>query len=145
MYRQLVLLFSALCSGCAVLHHVQIGDIDQRRGYQLRPIDVKVSETGVNVKEAADIAKALSTSKEGKEAADTISGIISLFQMGPHTGNGVFSDEYAEDLIFRLHEQCPEGRLTGINSVREARKYPVISGEIIKITGYCLSKNSSGN
>lgn len=140
--RQFVfLILMALCfgaSGCAVLHHVQIGDIDKAGGRKTSKIDIKVSETGINIKEAGEIAKALSTSKEGREAADTISTIISLFQMGPHTGNGVFSDTYAEDLIEKLYEQCPSGTVTALESIRETRKYPVVSGEIVNVQGLCI-------
>ena len=125
-------------SGCAVLHHVQIGDIDASGGRKSSKIDIKVSETGINIKEAGEIAKALSASKEGREAADTITTIISMFQMGPHTGNGVFSDAYAEDILQKIYEQCPTGHVTQLESIRETRKYPVVSGEIVNVQGLCL-------
>ena len=132
----------ALClSSCAVLHHVQLGDIDNTRKWDLKPIDIKVSETGIDIEGAINIGKAISRNKKTREQLDTINDIISLFQMGPRTGNLVFNDSYAESLILQLYEVCPSGRLTGVTSIRESMKYPVISGEIVKITGYCLVRS----
>jgi hypothetical protein len=135
-----VLLFSTALglAGCAVLHHVQVGDIDNT-GHRGRKVDVKVSETGVNLQEAADIAKSLTRSKQAQKDIGQAQTMISMFQMGPHTGNGVFDETYAEGVIDQLLSQCPSGRLTGLMSVRETRKYPVISGEIVKVTGTCLN------
>ncbi|MFK7827409.1 MAG: hypothetical protein AB8G05_24910 [Oligoflexales bacterium] len=138
--RSSFLLLLTILPACAVLHHVQVSDIDQRGNSKWYPINIKVSEMGVDIRQARNLVKGISTSKKGREAADTIAAIIGLFQQGPSTGRRVFSDRYAEDLILRLHEQCPSGKLTGLMSIREARKYPVISGEIIKITGYCKRK-----
>jgi hypothetical protein len=65
-------------------------------------------------------------------------GLIGLFQMGPQTGNPVYSKDYARNLMQLIYEKCPSGKVTGLTSVRESRKYPVISGEIVKVTGFCL-------
>lgn len=127
-----------LLAGCAVLHHVQVGDIDNSRKWDLRPIDIKVSETGIDIEGAVNIGKSLTRNQKTSRQLDQINDIISMFQMGPRTGNLVFNDTYAEGLILRLYEACPSGRLTGMTSIRESMKYPVISGEIVKITGYCL-------
>ena len=127
-----------MIQGCAVLHHAQMSDIDNRPGYSLRPFDVMVSEVGVDLDEAKHAAQAMSSNRETKKAMDTIHSIVSLFQQGPRTGNPVFSDSYAKNLVSKLYEVCPSGRLTGITSIRETRKYPVISGEIVKIKGYCM-------
>ena len=43
-------------------------------------------------------------------------------------------------MIAMLKAECPSGKLTGLMSVRESRKYPVISGEIVKVTGYCVTQ-----
>lgn len=124
-------------SGCAVLHHVQVGDIDNRAGVAYRPFDLKVSETGVNLDEAGDIAKAVSRSKTANKDVDNALAIIGLFQMGPRTGNPVFNEGYAKNIVNDLYKECPSGRITNLMSIREMRKYPVISGEIVKITGSC--------
>lgn len=127
---------------CAVLQHVQVSDIDGSRAYRSDRFEIQVNQTGLDVEEASDLIKAISTSKKGDETADKIANFISLFQQGPSTGNGVFSDRYAEDIITRIHEQCPSGRISGLMSIRETIKYPVLSSEIIRITGYCLNKKS---
>jgi len=135
-------LASGIClSGCAVLHHVQIGDLDNRG--KLRAFDIKVSETGINLDEAAEIGKAVS--RKNSQVIEDINAIISLFQMGPRTGNMVFNDKFAEGVIDLIYKECPSGRVTGLTSIREMRKYPVISGEIVKVTGYCIEGEGRRN
>jgi hypothetical protein len=131
---------SLLCiclSGCAQLHHVQLGEIDNSPEFVRKPFDVKVSEVGVDLKEAAQTARLVGGKKAG-ETADTIAAVIGLFQMGPRTGAPVYVKDYANNAIQVVYEKCPSGRVTGITSIRETRKYPIISGEIVKVTGYCL-------
>jgi hypothetical protein len=125
-----------LLTSCAVLHHAQLGDIDNQS--QGTPFSVKVSEMGINLREGTEIAKAMTRSIDARNSMDTINEIISAFQMGPHTGNGVFNDHYAEALLDMIRKECPSGKVSGLISVRETRKYPVISGEIVKINGYCM-------
>jgi hypothetical protein len=126
----------AINNACAVLHHVQIGDIDNRNGEKLRSFEIMVSETGINLDEAAGAAKVFSNSKVDREI-DKIRDIIGMFQMGPRTGNPVYNDRYAYGLIDEIRGRCPNGKITGLMSIREMRQYPVISGEIVKIKGYC--------
>lgn len=132
-----IVLSTFLCtlSSCAILHHTQVGEIDNRK--RGKPFELLVSETGVNIKEARDILKATSKSKQAKQM-DDLAGIISLFQMGPRTGNMVFDDSYADEILELIAQECPSGKVTGLNSIRETAKYPVVSGEIVKVTGYCL-------
>ncbi len=127
-----------LCS-CAQLHHVQIGEVISRPDYVQKPFDIKISETGINIGEAADTAK-IFMNKEGQKQANDIASAIALFQMGPRTGNPVYVKDYAKNLIQLIYEKCPSGKVTGLMSIRETRKYPVVSGEIVKLTGYCLIK-----
>lgn len=138
--RVAVAAMAAAASGCANLHSVHMGDIDSTQG-ALRPFIVIVSETGVSQEEAAGIAAGVAVAAGSQEAAGGIaglSGIIALFNFGPRTGNPVFSDTYADSLWDLVHARCPSGRMTGLVAVREQRKYPVISGEIVKIQGYCI-------
>lgn len=129
--------FASLLSGCANLYHVQVGQIDGRDPLAVWvPFDVMVSETGVSTEEIGKLARATG-GQAGKQASDA-AAIVSLFQMGPRTGNLVYNENYAQKLIYLLHEKCPSGRITGLTSIREQRKYPVISGEIVKVSGYCL-------
>ncbi len=136
---------SFLASSCAWLHHVQVGDVDSDPNFSLRPFELKVSETGVNFEEAGKIAKALNTSKVGQRDIGNFSAILQLFQMGPRTGNPTFNESFAKNIVNDLYKECPSGRITGVVSIREARKYPVISGEIVKIKGYCMLPKKSGN
>lgn len=133
------LVFSTVfLNGCAMLWHVQVGEVDSRTPNHAAwvPFEVMVSETGVSVEEAGKVAKAIGG--RGGQDANQVAQFIQMFQIGPRTGNPVYTERYAEKLIYLLHEKCPSGRVTGLVSVREMRKYPVISGEIVKVTGYCL-------
>lgn len=134
--RILLLCAGFALSGCAILHHAQIGDIDQTGGKKLRPFDVKVSETGVSIDEAIAISKHFAGKNDAKNLGE-IGTIIGYFQMGPSTGEHVYNDTYAQDLLAAIYKKCPSGQVTGLMAIRESRKYPVISGEIVKITGYC--------
>ena len=134
-FKLIVLMLFA--TSCAQLHHVQVGEIENRADFVAKPFDIKISETGINIQEAAGIAKVLSNKQTNKEIQQ-VANIIAMFQMGPRTGNPVYVKDYAKDLIQLIYEKCPSGQVTGLTSVRETRKYPVVSGEIIKVTGYCL-------
>jgi hypothetical protein len=136
-----VILLSMTLTGCAVLHHAQVGEIDNRDSAlgKARKFDVKVSDVGVNLKETANLARAIRGKREDK-AVDDIERILGYFQQGPTTGEKVFNDTYAEKVLALVKAECPGGQITGLMSVRETRKYPVISGEIVKITGYCVTR-----
>lgn len=131
-----VIMLLLLASGCAVLHHAQVGQVDSRDTYAQIPFEIKVSEMGVSMGDAYGLARSANT-KSGDQLGDAAL-IISLFQMGPRTGAPIYDQKYAEKIIYQIHEKCPGGRVSGLMSIREMRKYPVISGEIVKITGYCL-------
>ena len=102
-----------------------------------RPFDIKVSETGVNLNEAAEIGKAVGKSHSNE--IDQVRDIVALFQQGPHTGNPVYNEKYAQDIGEMIVRECPSGRISQLVSVREMRKYPAISGEIVKVTGRCIT------
>jgi len=125
-----------VCSGCAVMHHTQIGEVDSSVVLDGKRFEIVVSEVGVSFREAGSIAKALARDQAAKSAVSTINNIISLFQMGPRTGNPVFADDYADEIFRLIREKC-SGKISGLISVRESAKYPVVSGEIVKIIGYC--------
>ena len=138
-----LIIYLALSSsliGCAVLHKVQISEIDNRG--KLTPFEIKVSETGVDLNDIRNIQRGLFNTKDGNKVGDALA-IVGLFQMGPRTGNIVFNEDYAMNLYKALHAQCPSGEVTGVTAIRETRKYPVISGEIVKIKGYCLTKGDA--
>jgi hypothetical protein len=131
-----------LLSACAQLYHVQYGEIVSHPDYVQKPFEVLMSETGVNIQELKEASKLFMNEKGGK-AADDLAAIIGLFQMGPRTGNPVYVKDYAKNLIQVIYEKCPSGKVTGLTSIRETRKYPVVSGEIVKVTGFCLIKKGS--
>ena len=122
-------------AGCARLHTVQIGDIDDSLPRE-KPVEVKQSETGLDVGEAARLANFAS----GGRASGAASGVEKLWKAltyGPKTGNVVFADDYADQVLEKLQERCPGGRLTGFMTIRETNKYPVVSGEIVRVRAYC--------
>lgn len=144
--QKILFLISIMMLGtsCAHLHHVQIGQLDNSSGDVAIPFEIMVSEMGVSTEEAGKIANSMS--KSGQSEAGDILKFISLFQIGPRTGVQVYNSRYAEKLVYEIHQKCPTGRVTGLMSIRETRKYPVISGEIVKITGFCLkSRKTSEN
>ena len=130
-----------LLSSCAVLHHVQIGDVDGRKGYKRQAIDIKVSENGVNLKELEALSRSFQ-SKSGDQGGDALA-FVQLFQMGPRTGNPVYDASYARNLREMIEAACPNGHPSHLSMIRENRKYPVISGEIVKVEGYCLVKDQN--
>ena len=138
------ILLLTLLSSCAYVHHTQVGEIKYNPNYDAIPFEILVSQTGFNIQEAGAIGKAVLQDKNAGENLQTIAAIISLFQMGPTTGNPVWtSDTYADKVYLGLYEKCPSGQITGLTSIREMNKYPVVSGEIVKVTGFCLKKKST--
>jgi hypothetical protein len=134
------LVLTLLSSGCAVLHHCQVGEIDAREPEQMLSFEIKVSETGVNIEEAGDIARGVARNNpKAQKQLDQVQAIVGMFQMGPRTGNPVYSDQFARNLGEMIRDKCKSGRVTGLTSIREMRKYPVISGEIVKVRGYCIA------
>ncbi len=109
------------------------------RGSSVTPIDIKVSEMGFSVKEAGKIGSALTRDKQS-DSINRIANIISMFQTGPKTGKPIYNESYARNIRNKIIQSCPSGRITGLSSVRETTSYPVISGEIVRITGYCITQ-----
>lgn len=132
-----ILAVLSLTPACAVLHHAQIGDIDNHEGHR-KPIDIKVSEMGVNLDQAADVVRNFAGKNDGRNAGK-VAEYVGYFQMGPRTGNPVYVSDYARKLVEQVWEACPSGTVTNIQSIRETRAYPVISGEIVKVKADCLS------
>ncbi|MCB0368245.1 MAG: hypothetical protein KDD45_02110 [Bdellovibrionales bacterium] len=132
-----ILLLSFICASCASLYHVQVGEIDNRFPKNMVPFEIKVSEYGVDLEDVKSTSKVLLSSKDSKNTNDALS-FLQMFQMGPSTGVPVFSINYANHLEEKIRKQCPSGNVTGVMSIREARNYPIIKGEIVKIKGYCI-------
>ena len=126
-----------LFSGCAVLHSVQLGDIDSTTVLNERPFDIKVSEFGLNTEDAIAIGEAIASHAGRGEEAGAIGDIIELFQMGPRTGNPTFTKKFSDHVGALLIQECPSGKITGLMAIRETAQYPVVSGEIVRISGDC--------
>lgn len=136
------LIFLLLLQSCAFLHHAQLGEIRHKKNHVRMPFEIKVSETGVDMKEAADLAGALSNGNDAAGTAKEIADIVSMFQMGPRTGKPVYNEKYADGIAKAIYQKCPSGEITGLVMIREMASYPVVSGEIIKVKGYCLQKKT---
>lgn len=131
-------------SSCAYVHHTQVGEIKSHPDFEPIPFEVLVSETGFNLQEAGKLGAAVLSDKKAGDNLKALTAIIGLFQMGPRTGEPVWSsDTYADKVYVGLYEKCPSGQITGLTSIREMNKYPVVSGEIVKITGFCLKKKTN--
>jgi len=128
-------LFAIFLSSCAIKHHVQVGDIKRAPGKKLAPFEILLSETGFDVQQAGDLVSAV-TKDQGR--AQEIADMIAMFQIGPRTGAPVFNETYADVLPKLILKKCPTGKVTGLLLIRESNQYPVVSGEIVKVKGYCL-------
>ncbi len=124
------------------MHSTQLGEIDSRVVLKGRKFQVLVSETGFNLDEVAGILRQTTTHAGTQNQIAEVQAIIGLFQMGPRTGNQVMNETYADNMIDLLRKECPKGRISGLMSVRETAKYPVISGEVVRLTGYCLEEGA---
>lgn len=130
------LLGVALLNSCAVLHNIQVGEVESFNGYIHKPFEIKMSEVGFDAARTSDQMKALNRNQDN--AASDALAIVALFQMGPRTGLPVYNRDFAKNLIQIIYEKCPSGRVTGLMSIREHRDYSIVSGEILKIKGLCL-------
>ena len=142
IYR--IIFLSLLLQGCAYVYHTQIGEVASHEDYVSIPFEILVSETGVNIQEAGSIGQAVIYDKNAGDNLQAIAAIISLFQMGDRTGQPVYAgDNYADKVYELLYEKCPSGQITGLQSIREINKYPVVSGEIVKVRGLCLHQKTN--
>ena len=136
MHKCFAIAAVGLLAACARLDHVQIGQIDQTQG-SLTPFTVQISELGFDGVTTAEIGRIV-TKEKAAQQFETVRNILALINMGPSTGNPVFDDGYAEKVMEYIYAECPTGKLTGLTSIREARTSGPISGEIVRISGYCI-------
>ncbi|MDH5547782.1 MAG: hypothetical protein OEZ43_19560 [Gammaproteobacteria bacterium] len=140
IHSRFLILFivTQLLSACAIAHHVQIGDIDNRHPDQR--FEITVNEYGANIREAAHVAQSLGRHNQMAKEFESIANIVALFQMGPTTGKRVYNDVYAKDILERILLACPSGDVTGLTAVRASRYFSFASGEFVQIIGYCRDK-----
>jgi hypothetical protein len=146
LFRLSTLVFAAsrwvilsLMTGCAVLHSVQLGEIDSSVVLEGRQFEIRVNELGFDVEQILAVAEAIATASDGSEFS-VLADIYAVSNMGPRTGRPVYNDEYSDGIIDRLRKECPSGQISGLMSIRESAEYPVISGEIVKLVGYCAKE-----
>ncbi len=141
MYKLMLMSAILLLGACARVDYVQLGDIDQSQG-QLTPISVKVSQFAIEMAAVAEVGRHVATNSAARSQSQEIRDLLALINMGPRTGNPVFDDTYAENILDQLYQQCPSGNITGIRNIREAKTYGPVSGEIVRIDAFCIQ---SGN
>ena len=130
--------------GCAVLHSAQLGDLEPIDQKNSQRISVKVSETTLDLREIAGLAKIggdVFASRGLSSAGSAVDTYTAVFQFGPRTGTPVFNELYARFVPELLREKCPKGHLANIVSIRETRSYPVVKGEIVRIDADCINHN----
>ena len=130
----------SMMAGCAVMHSVQLGEIDSNIVLEGKRFEINVSQLGLDVEQAASIAEAVAVVAGSPETAEAVSAaqdIGALFQWGPKTGAPVFRDDYSDGIIDLIRQECPSGQISGLMSVRESVDYSVITGEVVKLVGYC--------
>ena len=140
-------------SGCASLHHVQIGELDPLRSgepgqneaqreskEELKMIRFEVIEsgTGFEANEAAGALKSMGGSPGVRRAVGDVESTFEALTYGPRTGSLVFNDRFPDVIPTKIKQACPTGRVTGLMVTRESAKYPVVSGEVVRVTGYCI-------
>ncbi|GEM81336.1 hypothetical protein [Vibrio superstes] len=128
----------ASLSACSQLHHVQLSDIDQTQG-ELTPVSIKVNEIGFDASETARIASDMASSEKDSENLQLVATVLALMNMGPSTGNPVYNDHYADQVMRQIDTQCPSHNLTGLTSVRESTSFGTVSGEVVRVDGYCIN------
>jgi hypothetical protein len=141
MLKNLLLL--SLFTSCAFVHRHQIQNVDHRiLSQDSKKFEFMLSETGIELAEGAAWVRAFSSSGSSvAKGAENFAAIIALIQMGPRTGNPVYNTRLTSQLHTKISQICPAGQeVTGLTFMREMNKYPVVSGEIIKVSGHCVKR-----
>ncbi len=124
-------------SGCAMLYHVSLNEVDGKiLQHKSEKFEIIVSEIGLNIYEANKIVKTLS--KTFSKNKDYYADFLSIFYCGPQTGSMTFDEKYADIIASSLYRQCPSGNFSSLMAIREQASYPIISGGFVKIIGYCF-------
>jgi hypothetical protein len=139
----------AALPACASLHHVQIGELDPPRSVQggasgseefkMIRFEVIESGTGFEAGEAGAGLRAVgSSSLKMRQSVKGAEDAFEAITFGPRTGSLVFNDRFPDVIPTKIRQACPSGRVTGLVVTRETAKYPVVSGEVVRVTGYCI-------
>jgi hypothetical protein len=128
---------------CAFPYRYSIGDLDNTSSRK-KHFQILVSERGYNFGEAIGVAQVglyaanRDQNVEGIRNLEYIKVLIQLSTMGPTTGQKLYNSDYADQLGEIILKFCPSGKVVNLRNIREAARYPVVSGEIVRIEGDCL-------
>ena len=135
-WAQLILL-TGLLSGCAILHATQVGDVDSQIVMNGERFEIKLTEMGVDLEEVAEFGNELGRMANRDKEAEGVMDLMKMANSGPKTGYPVFDVKYSDGLMDKIKAACPSGKVSGLTSVRETADYGMVSGEIVKLVGYC--------
>ena len=128
---------------CSIPYRYTIGDLDNTSSRK-KSFQIIVSETGINFEEGIGVAQGglylgnPGQNSRGNKNLAYLKILIFLSTMGPTTGQKILNSNYADKLGDVIQKNCPSGRVVNLRNIREAARYPVVSGEIVRIEGDCL-------
>lgn len=134
------MMFALVVSGCMTVHSVQLGDVDSTIVHGGQQFEIKLSALGFNTEEIADLVKIAASSPQAQKRVESIEDTVAMFQYGPRTGDTVLDPRFADRMRHEIRSRCPSGRVSGLMTIRETADYPGLSGEIVKLVGYCGGK-----
>jgi hypothetical protein len=126
--------------GCATVHRATISEI-RPVGNAGGSLDVKASETGFDVRGAAQTTRNLTHrygNSNARNAGSMLNFAVQMSSWSPATGNPTVSETWADAITVELRERCSGGRVSNIAVIRESASYPYISGEIVRVKAECL-------
>lgn len=131
------MMFALVVSGCMTVHSVQLGDVDSTVVRGGERFEIKLSAIGFNTEEIAELVKIAASSPQAQKRVDSMEDTVAMFQQGPRTGDTVVDPRFSDRMRDELRKRCPSGRVSGLMTIRETADYPGLSGEIVKLIGYC--------
>lgn len=114
--------------GCAHLHHVQIGEIDNREHDNVKRFEIDMGRARIN------------TDNILYDLSSRGYNLLSVFSMGPRTGTPGGTAGISGELLERLIEACPSGHITGLTTTRESVNYGYAANESVRVSGFCIGE-----
>ena len=99
--------------------------------------EIKLTEMGVDLEEVAEFGNDLGRMTKRDKETEGAMDLMKMANSGPKTGYPVFDVKYSDGLMDKIKAACPSGKVSGLTSVRETADYGMVSGEIVKLVGYC--------
>lgn len=122
------------------MHRTHVSEIEPRLP-DSHPIDIKASEIGFDVQGAGKMSSRLLKRGGNQDAAKWLDFIVWATTWSPKTGNPTTSETWADSVPSALKKECPNGKVSNIQVVRESASYPLVSGEIVRIRAICYGSN----